>query len=419
MRFKRCMTVCLCAVVLQTGLLGCGEKKETTAPQKEMVTLSLWGAEEDQQLLQKMVDSFKKQYKDQADFQITISEEGEATCKETVLFDPKAAADVYTFADDQFRDLMENHALLEVTEDKEQIIEENGGKDSAAIAAASRDGKLYAYPATSSNGYFLFYNSSYYKKEDVKTMDQLLNIAAKNKKKVSMDFSSGWYTYSFFKGAGMDATLSEDGIVTECDFNRTEGKYKGADVAQAMLDIASSEGFVSLDDQKFQDALKKGEVIAGISGTWNTESVKESFGKGYAAEKLPTFTIAGDQVQMHSVAGFKLIGVNAYTKNPKWAQKLAEWITNEKNQKLRFSMRGEAPSNVVAAADPKVQQDPAIAALGKQAEFAHIQTVSHSYWTPTYKFGIIMAAGNPDGKDLQALVDEMTEGIKAVPEEEK
>ena len=38
-------------------------------------------------------------------------------------------------------------------------------------------------------------------------------------------------------------------------------------------------------------------------------------------------------------AGFKLLGVNAYSKNVGWAMLLAEWITNEANQTLRFNER--------------------------------------------------------------------------------
>ena len=51
--------------------------------------------------------------------------------------------------------------LREVYEslDKEQLVEQNGGAASSAIAAASYDGTLYAYPLTASNGYFLFYNA--------------------------------------------------------------------------------------------------------------------------------------------------------------------------------------------------------------------------------------------------------------------
>ena len=112
-----------------------------------------------------------------------------------------------------------------------------------------------------------------------------------------------------------------------------------------------------------------------------------------------------------------MLGVSAYTKEPVWAQRLAEWITNEENQRLRFEMRAEAPSNVKVMQSKEVQESKAIAALSAQAPYAHIQDVAQTFWDPTYKFGTIMAAKNPEGKDLQALLDELVEGVTAQPEE--
>ena len=49
----------------------------------------------------------------------------------------------------------------------------------STVEAASVDGKLYAYPLTASNGYFLFYNSDYLTEEDVSSWDNLLAAAQK------------------------------------------------------------------------------------------------------------------------------------------------------------------------------------------------------------------------------------------------
>ena len=150
---------------------------------------------------------------------------------------------------------------------------------------------------------------------------------------------------------------------------------------------------------------------------WNAKEIQEAYGENYAATKLPEYSIAGDLVQMHSFAGYKLIGVNAYTKNPKWAQRLAQWITNEQNQMIRFEQQGDCPSNVKAAASEKVIASPAIAALAAQSEYAHIQSVTDSFWMPVYVFGTTITAGNLDEKNLQVLLDQMVKDITALPEE--
>ena len=96
------MAMCIVICMLMTSLFsGCGKEKEN-------VTLSVWGAEEDQEMLNEMVDAFEEKYKDEAEFNITICVENEVTCKETVLIDPKKAADIYAFADDQLASAVMN-----------------------------------------------------------------------------------------------------------------------------------------------------------------------------------------------------------------------------------------------------------------------------------------------------------------------
>ena len=44
---------------------------------------------------------------------------------------------------------------------------------------------------------------------------------------------------------------------------------------------------------------------------------------------------------MSSFTGYKMMGVNAYSKYPEWAAKLADWLTNEENQTIRFEERNQ------------------------------------------------------------------------------
>lgn len=115
---------------------------------------------------------------------------------------------------------------------------------------------------------------------------------------------------------------------------------------------------------------------------------------------------------MASFSGCKLIGVNAYSKHPQWAAKLAEWIVSEQNQTLRFELRGQGPSNKQAAASSQVQQSPAITALLAQSEFSHLQRIGGNFWEPVETFAANMAGGNASGEELQKQLDEMVEKIK-------
>jgi arabinogalactan oligomer/maltooligosaccharide transport system substrate-binding protein len=273
--------------------------------------------------------------------------------------------------------------------------------------------KLYAYPETAGNGYFLFYNSNYFTEDDVTSFDRILQVASDNGKKVVMDFSSGWYIYSFFKGAGLELGCNEDGVTNYCNWNATDTDITGVQVAQAMLDIAQSPSFYSYGEDLFTNGVKDGSVIAGISGAWDASIIKEAYGDGYAATKLPEYTVGGKQVQMCSFTGYKLVGVNAYTQNAEWAMRFARSMTNEKNQLRRFENTGECPSNINAAANEEVQAAPAVAALAEQSKYGYIQSVAGQFWTPSSIFGVTIAGGNADNKDLQSLLDTMVNEITA------
>ena len=179
--------------------------------------------------------------------------------------DLENGADVFAFADDQLNTLVAAGALDPV-ENAESVRQSNLPE---AVAAASVDDTLYALPLTADNGYFLYYDKEYFTQEDIRSLDRMLDIAAEHGKKVSMEWSSGWYVYSLFGNTGLTVGLNPDGITNYCTWNSTEGKIKGTDVAQAMLDIAGHPGFISTDDAGFLAGVQDGTIIAGVNGVWN------------------------------------------------------------------------------------------------------------------------------------------------------
>lgn len=408
-----------------TTTAGGNSEVTTTAPapaEKDTVTLTMWGAEEDQAMLQGMIDSFKANYADYANFDIQLGVESESTAKDVVLTDIEAAADVYAFASDQLPDLVNAGALMSI-DDMDGALKAYASKGVAdvksanapgSVDAATFNGKLYAYPMSADNGYFLYYNSSLVSAEDAKSWDTLLAAADKAGKKVGMTFASGWYNASFFYGAGFTTGLNADGTTT-IDWNGT-ADYTGVQVVQAMANIASNSAFMPIADGDISNQIAGGNLCAVISGTWDATAAQAAFGDGYAATKLPTYTIDGKQVQQGSVAGFKLVGVNAYSKNAGWAALLADWITNEENQKIRFATREIGPSNLNAAASDEVKANIAISALSEQSAYGIVQVVGGKFWDPTATFGEMIAKGELKADDtagIQTALDTMVEGVTA------
>lgn len=364
------------------------------------VTLDLWCSELEsyQTAMAELVDGFKATYPD-VTFEITIGAVSEADTKDKVLEDPEAAADVFVFAGDQVADLVTAGALQPVA--TTYTYDPNETNSEGTVAAATVDGQLYAYPLTASNGYFLYYNSDVLTAENVASWESLTAAAEAAGKEVGMDMSSGWYLYGFFAGAGCEMVKQDDGS-NSCDWN----SETGVAVAESIMNITSSSAFVSYTDAEAQSKLPDGNLVAYVSGTWDAEVFETNYGTGYAATKLPTFDVNGTATQMGSFAGYKMVGVNAFSEYTGWAMLLAEYITSEESQTAIAAATGEGPANTVAAS---TISSPALSALAEQAAYADLEVVGGNYWDPAGSLGVSLAEGGVT--DVQALLDEAVTGI--------
>lgn len=294
-----------------------------SAAEDETIKLTVWGAEEDQDLLKELTDKFQEKYADQK-FDIQIGVESESTAKDTILTDVEAGADVYAFADDQLTDLVKAGALLKLDDYAEALQLADTTLDD--VKAANVEGAI-----------------------DAASWDSLLEAADKAGKKVGMTLASG-------------------------------------------------------------------NLVACVSGTWDAITAQDVFGDGYAATKLPTFTVGDKQVQQGSVAGYKYVGVNGYSENSGWAVLLAEYFTNEESQQMFFDQRESGPSNKNVAASDSVQENVALAALSAQSEYAQAQKVGGKYWDPAQTFGELVAQGTLSADDdnaIQEALDNLVDGVTA------
>lgn len=415
----------ICAVVVTAVLAGCSptadntqkqggnaqgtESIETENTETGKVALTVWAEENDFDMINGMLDSFKEHYAGQADFEINLVAQPDSGASDVILGDIHSAGDVFSFPDDQFSRLMAAGVLAPV-DNAEAVSAANVAE---SVAAASYQGTLYAFPYTADNGYFLYYDKDYFTPEDVKTLDGILAVAEEAGKQISMELTSGWYLYAFFGQTGLEFGINEDGVTNYCNWNDAEGAVKGTDVAQSILNFTASPAFSCNADGDFIAKAQEGSVIAGVSGTWNATQIKEVWGEDYGAVKLPTFTCAGQQIQMSSFTGYKMMGVNAYSAHKDWAMKLADWLTNEENQTLRFIQKNQVPANNKAAASDAASQIPAVQAILDQSHYGNLQRVGNKYWNACTEFANAMVAGNPNNIDLQELMDNLVAGITA------
>lgn len=337
---KKKLFSCLFSVmVFGLMLTGCGGGKEAKKTNKSStekkesgsknVNLTLWAGEEDKDYLATVTQKFIEENKAEANISIEWSPMVEGECRNHLLGDVLNAADVYTTTDGDIQSIVAGGAASPVTNPDE--IKANNLE--AAVDSITINDTIYGYPITADNGYFLYYNKKYLSESDIQSLDKILSVAAKNKKKFAMNWTSGWYLYSFYGQTGLKVGLNPDGVTNFCDWNSKENSITGIDVANALMEIGKNPGFLNTQDwiSGFQD----GSVIACVSGVWDESNIQSMLGKDFGAAKLPTYTCAGQQVQMACYFGYKMIGVNPYAKNLEWAHKLANYISNEENQKLR------------------------------------------------------------------------------------
>ena len=395
----------LITITLLLSCTSCGFQKQ------EVVTLHIGASEQEQDIVTKAVEEFKNIHKEEADFDISVQVTDIQDIKQTVLSGLEGAVDIYPLASDQLAYLESKNCLLPITEDTQQLMDDCGGKDAMVIRAATDDNQLYAYPFSAGNGYFMYYNKKYFNDNDIQSLDKMLDIASKEGKFVAMDWSSGWYLYSFFAGAGLSVVATDDGLHNTCNFNSTTGKYTGLDVAKALINIANNRGFKNVISDNVLKDIKDGKVIAAVNGAWNAKVIEECWGNDIGACKLPTYTLDGDQVQMASFTGYKYLGIKPNTKHKSWAMKLARYLTNEKFQMMRFEKIGEVPVNIKAASSEKVKSSLALSALQEQNQYASVQNVNDNYWDPMTVLGTYLASGNPDHKDLQKILDDTVNKI--------
>ena len=111
----------LLAVLAAVSLLlltGC----RRNATSEGVINLKVWGSGEDQAMLGEMIEAFKKAHEgDGKTYNISLGVVGEDDAKTRVLEDPAAAADVFSFLDDQILDLHRAGALYEITRNKSTI----------------------------------------------------------------------------------------------------------------------------------------------------------------------------------------------------------------------------------------------------------------------------------------------------------
>ncbi len=408
---KKFLALLLSAIMM--SFVGCGQNDEGgsgTTDENKTVSLKVWGSQEDQEILKEMVNNFIEKNGDKK-FKIEYGVVSEADARSEVLKDVSAAADVFAFSSDQIAELHNSGALYRITTNKDAIIEANS---ESSIKACTIGDDLYAYPSVSDT-YFMYYDKSKYTEEEVKSLETMLaKDLGPDVKNFAYDINNGWYLSGFFFANGC-TLFGQDGTdPTSMDFNNS----KGVEVGNYLVDLAKNPRFMDYqDDGQLITSITSGQCAAAVSGTWNSKAIEEYLGENYGATKLPTINIGGNDVQLSSMANFKLYGVNAQTKHPQEALALAEFLTNKDNQKIRFEKRSYAPTNVELTNDTEaLSSNIAVSGQADQAQYATLQASIpqiEKFWNPAEAFGLGIIDGSVTKENMQEKLDAFVDSALA------
>ena len=361
--------------------------------------LKVWVADAAVDFTNEQVEAFKAANPEFADMTVSVEAVGEGDAASKVITDVDAAADIFGFAQDQLARIVAAGAI--------EIVEPTNGEavkaenDAGAVAAVTMGDELYAYPLTSDNGYFLYYDKSVV--TDPSTLEGILADCEAAGKSFYMEINSGWYQTAFFFGAGCTLTYDSDneGNLTAC--NVDYASENGLKALKSMIKLASSPAFVN--GSSISNATN---VAAIVDGTWDSEAAKELFGDNYAAAKLPTV----DGYQMSGFGGFKMLGVKPQEDEAKLAacDALAAWLSSGDVQLARYEALGWGPSNLAAQQSDAVKADVALSALAEQLQYTIPQgQYPGDYWSLATGLGDNIIGHKYDDADDDALMTVLTE----------
>ena len=407
------LILCLLCGALCTTLSACtsGGSNGGNNTTGQKITLTVWGAQEDQALLREMCDAYAKANPDKT-YEFLFGVQGEGDASDKILNDVMAGPDVYSFPGDRINTFYAGGALARIGGDIEAEVKASHTEAAVDAATISVNGEdhLYAFPLTGDNTYFLYYDKSVYNDPaDLADLDSLLDTAAAAGKTVHFRLNDdGWYLSSFFfADEDLEYEVTYNDRMVEEKVSINFDSEDGLDVMRALRHYINHSALVAqTDDSKMIAALTpnaqgKREAAAIVSGTWNAATIKSLLDDNMGVCILPTVKIDGESVRLSGFMGYKLMGVNGYSKNKGEATRLAAFLTNEENQLKRFQERGFGPTNKKVASMPEVIDDPVISTVLEQAAYNRSQKdVPSAYWTPMASLITPLITAKADGRTV-------------------
>lgn len=415
---KKIVALILAMAMCLSLLAACGGGNDTPAgttagaPSQELAgtyDVKVWVAEEIKPLTEKQIADFNSTNELGITFNATVEAVGENDAATSMTTDIEAGADLFCFAQDQTARLIQAGALQKLGTAAADFVNKNN--DKASITAVTSGDGLYGYPLTSDNGYFMYYDKSVIKEEDVDSLEALIAACEGAGRNFSFELENSWYIVSFFFATGCVSEWQTDEagkfISVNDNFNSDAGKI----AAEGLKKLVTSKCYVNSSATADFDAAVKSAVV--VSGTWNYENAKTILGDNFGVADLPSFEVNGTSYHLANFNGCKLMGVKPQTDAKRAAalNQLAQYLTGEKCQLERFGEKGWGPSNLAAQTSDAVKAAPHLTALMQQNAYSRPQGQIHGSWWDIAK---VIATSLKDGGEIDTALANYQSSMEAL-----
>ncbi|MDD6226235.1 MAG: extracellular solute-binding protein [Bacilli bacterium] len=355
--------------------------------------LMIWATESEHQVINKVLGDYnaaQEKAEDKIEYELKAVSEADAGTEVGKDATTEGAPSLFLCADDHIYNLQEKNVIMEITGDlKTQVTSKS---QAVAVTGASFGDKLFGFPVTSDNGYFLWHNPAALTAEQAGSLEGLLAAAKAAGKTVGMEVANGWDSNSFLmspQACGTDSlkwSVNAEGKVSYTTNWDGEVGVKVATYIGSLLKEYTDNGtLLAATNADIEAGFQNGTMIAAVTGTWEEQKLVE-YCPDVVASKLPEYHIDGQAYQMASFTGSKIYCVNK-TKSvdeQKLAAKVAGILTTKEAQLIRYETRTTSPCNVDALADSRYADNVTrgLKALAEQNAFACVQsqTAEGRYW---------------------------------------
>lgn len=389
MKLNKLMPLAFATLMAAGGLAGCSGDDPNA--------VIVWATAAEQAVVNKVVEEYNKNATEEEKIKVNYKAVAEGDTGNEVAKDPAGSktADLFLVADDHIYGLQSKNTILDLTSAYGDQIKKDNTETS--VTGASYNGKVYGFPVTNDNGYFLWYNGDALKDTEVGKLEDLLKVCQSKGKKFLIDIANGWYAPTFFLSpdtCGVDSLRFKedengDVVYTVKDWDEAS---KGVAVATAARSLFETykDNITTGGNAEIVSGFEDGSVIAAVSGTWMLNDLKSKC-ENLKASKLPTIKVGTKDCQMGTFTGSKVYCINAtktgdanVAKRNK-AIKLANALTNKAAQLIRFQERATVPCNKEALKDEAYTKNVDIGAKALQAQVeaaAAVQSLSAEgrYW---------------------------------------